>query len=238
MNEPNDEQHLDDAWDDAEPETEPETGASAQADTEQGPADAQGSESAEGTTKVEGGDAPRKRRRRKRKPRRAEDAPAPAGTPGAADERTERALEFVLRLLDDMEMDCEAELLEPRAEEPHEIQIDIFGPDAGRIIGKKGQVLGAIQYLTNRVVNRPGLDKRYVTVDAEGYRSRRDDTLASMAQRLGKQAVTEGKIITFEPMNPRDRRVIHLALAKFEGLVTRSEGEGDERRVQIIPVRR
>jgi spoIIIJ-associated protein len=50
--------------------------------------------------------------------------------------------------------------------------------------------------------------------------------------------VDEGKIITFEPMNPRDRRVVHLALAKFEGVITKSEGEGDERRVQIIPVRR
>jgi spoIIIJ-associated protein len=75
-------------------------------------------------------------------------------------------------------------------------------------------------------------------VDAEGYRSRRDNSLATMAQRLGRQAVEEGKIITFEPMNPRDRRVVHLALAKFEGVITRSDGEGDDRRVQIIPVRR
>ena len=53
-----------------------------------------------------------------------------------------------------------------------------------------------------------------------------------------KQAVEQGKIITFEPMNPRDRRVVHLALAGFEGVITRSDGEGDDRRVQIIPVRR
>ncbi len=59
-----------------------------------------------------------------------------------------------------------------------------------------------------------------------------------MAVRLGTQAVDEGKIITFEPMNPRDRRVVHLALAKFEGVITRSDGEGEHRRVQIIPVRR
>jgi spoIIIJ-associated protein len=137
-----------------------------------------------------------------------------------------------------MDMDCDVELRRPKQDEPNEIQLEIFGRDAGRIIGKKGQVLSALQYLTNRVVNRPGLEKRYVTVDAEGYRSRRDDTLATMARRLGKQAITEGKIITFEPMNPRDRRVIHLALAKLEGVVTKSEGEGDDRRVQIIPVRR
>jgi len=59
-----------------------------------------------------------------------------------------------------------------------------------------------------------------------------------MARRLGKQAVDQGKIITFEPMNPRDRRVVHLALTKFEGVVTKRDGEGDDRRVQIIPVRR
>ncbi len=59
-----------------------------------------------------------------------------------------------------------------------------------------------------------------------------------MARRLGKQAVEEGKIITFEPMNPQDRRVVHLALAKFPGVVTKSDGEERRRRVQIIPVRR
>jgi len=62
--------------------------------------------------------------------------------------------------------------------------------------------------------------------------------LATMAQRLGKRALEEGKIITFEPMSPRDRRIVHLALAKFPGVVTKSDGEGEGRRVQIIPVRR
>jgi spoIIIJ-associated protein len=158
--------------------------------------------------------------------------------PFEGDERAKSALAFVDELLEQMDMDCDVELRRPKQDEPNEIQLEIFGRDAGRIIGKKGQVLSALQYLTNRIVNRPGLEKRYVTVDAEGYRSRRDDTLATMARRLGKQAITEGKIITFEPMNPRDRRVIHLALAKLEGVVTKSEGEGDDRRVQIIPVRR
>jgi len=158
--------------------------------------------------------------------------------PYEGDDRSKSALAFVDELLEQMDMDCDVELRRPRQGEPNEIQLEIYGRDAGRIIGKKGQVLSALQYLTNRVVNRPGLEKRYVTVDAEGYRSRRDDTLATMARRLGKQAITEGKIITFEPMNPRDRRVIHLALAKLEGVVTKSEGEGDDRRVQIIPVRR
>jgi spoIIIJ-associated protein len=137
-----------------------------------------------------------------------------------------------------MEMDCQVRLRRSRDDSPEEIALEVVGRDAGRVIGKKGQVLAALQFLTNRVVNRPGLERRHVLVDAEGYRSRRDSSLASMARRLGKQAVAEGKIITFEPMSPRDRRVVHLALAKFEGVITKSEGEGEERRVQIIPVRR
>lgn len=155
------------------------------------------------------------------------------------DPRATQALEFVAEVVKEMEMDCRVRLLRPKDDdESPEINIEIAGPDAGRIIGKKGQVLMALQFITHRIVNRSGLDKRHVLVDAEGYRTRRDSSLASMAKRLGKQAVELGKIITFEPMNPRDRRVVHLALAKFEGVVTKSDGEGASRRVQIIPVRR
>jgi spoIIIJ-associated protein len=155
------------------------------------------------------------------------------------DDRARDALEFVATVIREMEMDCRVRLRRPQDDdEDPEICIEISGPDSGRVIGKKGQVLTALQFLTHRVVNRSGLEKRHVLVDAEGYRSRRDSTLASMARRLGKQAVEQGKIITFEPMNPRDRRVVHLALAKFEGVITKSDGEGSSRRVQIIPVRR
>ena len=119
-----------------------------------------------------------------------------------------------------------------------EVKITLYVARPGLIIGKKGQVLAAVQFIVNRAMNRLGLERRYVSVDADGYRSRREDSLANMARRLGRQAVSDGQIITFEPMSPRDRRVVHLALAKFDGVVTKSEGEGDDRRVQIIPVRR
>ncbi|MET0595069.1 MAG: R3H domain-containing nucleic acid-binding protein [Polyangiaceae bacterium] len=153
--------------------------------------------------------------------------------------RAESARDFVDDMLIKMGMDVAVDLVEPEpGDPPGEIRIEIEGRDSGRIIGKKGQVLSAIQHIVNRVVNRPGLDRRHVVVDAEGYRQRREDTLATMAQRLGKKALEEGKIITFEPMNPRDRRIVHLALAKTPGVVTKSDGEGEGRRVQIIPVRR
>jgi spoIIIJ-associated protein len=155
-----------------------------------------------------------------------------------SDDKMSLALEFVTHVVEDMEMDCDVHLCRPSPDSPDEISIEIEGPDSGRIIGKKGQVLQALQFLTHRVVNRPGEVKRHILVDAEGYRGRRDENLASMARKLGRQALELGKIITFEPMNPRDRRVVHMALAKFEGVVTKSDGEGDDRRVQIIPVRR
>jgi spoIIIJ-associated protein len=159
--------------------------------------------------------------------------------PFEEDGRADVALDFTIDVLAAMGMDCTVDLLENDEEDPPEdIRLEIEGKDAGRIIGKKGQTLSALQFLANRVVNRPGKHRRHVIVDAEGYRARREDTLTTMARRLGKQAVDEGKIITFEPMNPQDRRVVHLALAKFPGVVTKSDGEGEARRVQIIPVRR
>lgn len=219
MSESNEDGLVDDGWDLDEAGDEPEEGEAPESPSEQA------------SPAPEGENGDRKRRRRRRGGKNGE-APLPD------DERARAALDFVSKLMTGMQMECSVRARRPKPEEPAEIQLEISGRDAGRVIGKKGQVLAAVQYLTNRIVNRPGLDRRYVTVDAEGYRSRRDNTLASMARRLGKQAVDEGKIITFEPMNPRDRRVIHLALAKFEGVITKSEGEGDERRVQIIPVRR
>jgi spoIIIJ-associated protein len=209
-------------------------------DPDEPEAEAEGSESETNGTAQDASDDrdpdPAQKGRRRR--RRRNNGPADEYL-ASDDERAQQALAFVTDVIDQMEMDCRVRLRRPKeGEENPEIMIEITGPDAGRIIGKKGQVLAALQFLTHRVVNRPGQDKRHVLVDAEGYRSRRDNTLATMAKRLGKQAVEQGKIITFEPMNPRDRRVVHLALAKFEGVVTKSDGEGDDRRVQIIPVRR
>jgi len=180
----------------------------------------------------EGEDGDKKKRRRRRKKGSKSEIIEPP------DEKSAMALEFVEHVVEDMEVDCKVQLRRPGADSPDEISIEIVGRDSGRIIGKKGQVLQALQFLTHRVVNRPGEEKRHILVDAEGYRSRRDTNLATMARKLGKQALELGKIITFEPMNPRDRRVVHMALAKFEGVITKSDGEGDDRRVQIIPVRR
>jgi spoIIIJ-associated protein len=154
------------------------------------------------------------------------------------DPQTARSLRFVRTLVEKMQMDADVNLAPDDGEgSADEIRLEIEGPDAGRIIGKRGAVLEAIQYLTSRVAHRPGEDRRHVAVDAEGYRARHEDQLAEMATKLGERVAREGKIITFDPMNARDRRVVHMALKDVAGVRTESSGEGADRRVQIIPVK-
>jgi len=161
---------------------------------------------------------------------------SPAVKETAIDMQTLKALAFVRVLVGKMQMNVEANLAPNDGEgAPDEIRIEIEGPDSGRIIGKKGNVLDAIQYLTARVVVRPGEPRRHIIVDAEGYRARHEDQLAQMARRLAQRVATEGKVITFDPMSPRERRIVHMALREMQGVRTESVGEEPQRRVQIIP---
>lgn len=122
-------------------------------------------------------------------------------------------------------------------EDDEHIVLDVSGEDAGRAIGKKGQTLDALQFLVNKVVNRFPDNRRYVIVDSGDYRERHDKSLVSMARREAKRAVDSGRTVTLQPMPARDRRLVHLSLAKFEGVTTRSNGQGLGRRIQIIPSR-
>jgi spoIIIJ-associated protein len=220
----------DEGWDNADPDA---PASETDQDTPSASDNADSGASPDGNAEAGGPDGANRRRTRSRSRGRGREDDY------EFDERARKAQAFVDEVVTKMGMDCRVRLRRPReGDSTDEINLEILGKDAGRIIGKKGQVLQALQFLVHRVVNRPGLDRRHILVDAEGYRSRRDLSLANMAKRLGEQAVDQGKIITFEPMNPRDRRVVHLALAKFEGVITKSDGEGDQRRVQIIPVRR
>jgi spoIIIJ-associated protein len=151
-------------------------------------------------------------------------------------DQTTRAINFVATLLKHMEVDAEAQLAPEDGESTEdEIRIEIEGPDASRVIGKRGLVLEAIQYLTTRIVQRRDEPRRHVSVDAEGYRARHEEQLADMATKLGERVAKEGKVITFDPMNARDRRVVHLAIKELAGVRTESNGQGPDRRVQIIP---
>ena len=116
-----------------------------------------------------------------------------------------------------------------------EARLEITGEELGLLIGRRGETLDALEYLVDRVVNRPPHERIRITLDAEGYRERTAEQLREMALRLSEKAARTGERIPCRPMNARDRRVIHLALRDEAGVETFSEGEGAFRRVVISP---
>ena len=113
------------------------------------------------------------------------------------------------------------------------IYIEMDGRDSGTIIGKRGQTLDAIQYLTSLVVNKDKDKYMRVVVDAENYREKRERTLEQLANRLADKVVKSRKSVRLEPMNPYERKVIHATLQSNPRVTTRSEGDEPYRRVII-----
>lgn len=113
------------------------------------------------------------------------------------------------------------------------LYFDISGKDSGTIIGKRGQTLDSIQYLTSLVANKDSEKYTRVIVDAENYREKRERTLEQLANRLADKVYKTGKSVRLEPMNPYERKVIHSTLQKNPEVTTRSEGEEPYRRVII-----
>ena len=111
--------------------------------------------------------------------------------------------------------------------------VEVKGQDARVIIGKRGQTLDALQYLTNLVSNKESEEYRRVIIDVEGYRSRREKTLEQLAVKLAKKVLMTGRPARLEPMNPYERKVIHATLQNVDGVKTKSEGEEPYRRVII-----
>lgn len=113
------------------------------------------------------------------------------------------------------------------------IYLEISGEDSGTIIGKRGQTLDALQYLTSLVVNKNKDKYVRVVLDAENYRAKREKTLEQLASRLAEKVVKSRKPVRLEPMNPYERKVIHSTLQSHPKVTTRSEGEEPYRRVII-----
>lgn len=117
------------------------------------------------------------------------------------------------------------------------VYAEVEGPDCGTVIGKRGQTLDSVQYLTSLVVNKDQNKYIRTIIDAEGYRRKREITLEKLASRLAEKAVHTGRSVKLEPMNPYERKVIHSVLQNYSGVTTRSEGEEPYRRVIIEPVK-
>ena len=107
--------------------------------------------------------------------------------------------------------------------------------DYGNIIGRRGETLDALQYLTRLFVNRAEDNNKRVALNVGDYRSRREETLKSLAKRQANRVLKYSRSTALEPMNPYERRIIHTAIQEIEGVTSHSVGEGDRRRVVITP---
>ena len=119
----------------------------------------------------------------------------------------------------------------------NEMNIELSGDDMGVLIGKRGQTLDSLQYLTSIVVNKGRKEYIRVKVDTENYRSRRKVTLENLAKNLAYKAKRTKNPVSLEPMNPYERRIIHSALQNDKYVTTHSEGEDPYRKVIITPVK-
>ena len=163
-----------------------------------------------------------------KKPERRPERPAEDPTP--------KAEAFLTSLFEsmDMQISCKAEF----RPENNELDIELSGEDMGVLIGKRGQTLDALQYLTSQVINKHQNTYTRVKLDTENYRERRKETLETLALNIAHKVRRNHRPVALEPMNPYERRIIHSILQNEKDVTTRSEGEEPYRHVIVCPVRR
>ena len=130
-------------------------------------------------------------------------------------------------------MDMAVEIIVKVSEEDKTIDVELKGEDMGVLIGKRGQTLDSLQYLTNLAVNKHSENYYKVKVDTEDYRKRRKDTLENLAKNIAYKVKRTKRAVELEPMNPFERRVIHSALQNDRFVTTHSEGEEPYRHVVV-----
>ena len=144
------------------------------------------------------------------------------------------AIAFVKQLVSDMGLQVNVEMKESDGEGK---LIDITGEGAGVLIGHHGETLDGIQYLANLAANKKidGEKRDYVkiTVDAEGYRAKREETLRALARRMAEKVLKYKKSVMLEPMNPYERRIIHSEIQNIDGVSTNSIGSENNRKIVI-----
>lgn len=119
------------------------------------------------------------------------------------------------------------------SDEEGNVRAKMEGDSQGILIGRRGETLDAIQYLTSLYLNKGEEEYIRVTIDSEGYRAKREEALVRLAKRMANRARRTGRRVSLEPMNPYERRILHSALQGEEGITTHSEGEEPNRRVVI-----
>jgi spoIIIJ-associated protein len=167
------------------------------------------------------------------KPATAEELePKPVVAAADAGERAQVASTVVSEILKLSGIEAVANVVEDTEEQ---IQIEVTGEECARVIGDRGEVLLAFQFIVNRIVTRQVEGEQLIILDAAGYRERRRMALVELAEKLADRAERDQKVVKLSPMSPHDRRVFHRALTENEGVRTESKGEGLYRNLLIIP---
>ncbi len=143
----------------------------------------------------------------------------------------ERTETFLVHLL----LDLDAAYAVDVVDRDDEILAEISGGDAGRLIGKGGRTLAALEFLANAVVNKGDADPIRVVIDVGGYKRRRDERLRQTALRAISRVRKSGDPVELEPMSAAERRIVHMAIAEEVDVVSESTGEGRARRVVVSP---
>lgn len=169
-----------------------------------------------------------------------DDLSKPAVDEGEGDRASEAdyALEVVTTLLDKMGIEASMTVSQTEPDDlTGEVRsvIDVRGKDMGVLIGPRGETLNALQYVARLMTGHNLRRRTTFIVDVEGYRERREQSLASLAKRMADKAVRGGRPMTLEPMPPNERRIIHLTLRPDERVYTESTGDGQRRKVRIYP---
>lgn len=141
----------------------------------------------------------------------------------------DKAKTFLIDVLDKMNIQAQVDV----QEEEDSILLKVSGKDIGIIIGRRGETLDSLQYLTSLVVNKDSDEYKRIVIDMENYRQKREETLVKLANRLADRVIKYKKTITLEPMNPYERRIIHSTLQNNKYVETYSSGEEPNRRVVI-----
>ena len=143
----------------------------------------------------------------------------------------------VAELLEKMKVSARIEVRygDPNEEDQRPVLVDIHGDDLGVLIGRRAEILNALQYIVNLIVSKQVEHWVQVVVDVEGYRARRERQLRQMAVRMADQAIKTGHRQVLEPMTASERRVVHLELRDHPSVATQSIGEEPARKVTIVP---
>ena len=144
-------------------------------------------------------------------------------------EDAKRALAFMEGLTERMGVETQFKVCET----PEQVRIQLFGERMSLLIGRRGETLDAMQYLTSLNVNRGREEYLRVSLDTENYRAKREEALRKLAARMANRCRKTGKRVALEPMNPYERRILHSALQNDPSVTTHSEGEEPYRRVII-----